>query len=104
MSAYFGRFHGELPALYFQESNATFLEQIILKTTMLLGQVILIVPNVRGHRGFVLVLKDIGCGTLRAVPYKRKRGIRAKIVFPEAPIPPLGIFFPTGEICEPPGV
>ena len=34
---------------------------------------------------------------LRSIPYKRKRGMRLKIVSFPTPVPPLGIFFPPGE-------
>jgi hypothetical protein len=50
MLAHFGRFHGKLPALDFENGNAAFLQKVIFKALELFSKMVLIIPRVRGHR------------------------------------------------------
>src|ERR1700744_4336248 len=51
-------FHRKLPALYFQDGNPAFLQQIIFKALAFFRQMILIILRVRGHRDCVLAFTE----------------------------------------------
>jgi hypothetical protein len=74
------RLHGKLPALYLQQSDPAFLDEIIFQLPEFFGKVILVVPDIGDHRDLYWFFKNgYSTGLIETPADQEKLHVRSRM-------------------------